>query len=154
MSTKSREDLMIERLFGKLELDENKQLKQEPLQRVYAEAVAEDDRVKHLTLQDIQNVGEFNRDFLGAFGQVGSDFIIEQAKADDDLGAMDLTADIAGNLFSVTFSRPTGDNPTENDWAAAFGLGMGVPKPTGFEASLREKTRAAFFSSDEDEDEE
>lgn len=154
MSTKSREDLMIERLFGKLELDENKQLKQEPLQQVYAESVAEDDRVKHLTLQDIQNVGEFNRDFLGAFGQVGSDFIIEQAKADDDLGAMDLTADIAGNLFSVTFSRPTGDNPTENDWAASFGLGLGVPKPTGFEASLREKTRAAFFSSDEDEDEE
>lgn len=154
MSTKSREDLMIERLFGKLELDENKQLKQEPLQLVYAEAVAEDDRVKHLSLQDIQNVGEFNRDFLGAFGQVGSDFIIEQAKADDDLGAMDLTADIAGNLFSVTFSRPTGDNPTENDWAASFGLGLGVPKPTGFEASLREKTRATFFSSDEDEDEE
>ncbi|ANZ49075.1 hypothetical protein BIZ82_gp226 [Erwinia phage vB_EamM_EarlPhillipIV] len=154
MSTKTREDLIVERLFGKLELDDSKKLVQAPLTEVYTAAVAEDDRVKHLSIEDIQNVGEFNRDFLGAFGRVGSDFIIEQAKADDDLGAMDLTADIAGNLFSVTFSRPTGENPTENDWAAAFGLGMGVPKPTGFEAELRKKTRDAFFSSDEDEDEE
>ncbi|ANZ50422.1 hypothetical protein PHOBOS_232 [Erwinia phage vB_EamM_Phobos] len=151
MSNKSREDLLIEKLFGTFELNSDNKLEQAPIVQVYETALGEDERVKHITMEDVKNLGEFNKDFLGAFGAVGSEFILNQAKADDDLGAMDLTADIGGNLFSVTFSRPTGDSPTENDWASSIGLGLGIPKPTSFESQLRDKVRDAFFSDDEDE---
>lgn len=148
MSNKSREDLMIEKLFGTFELDANKHLKQEPIAQAYGELFSADDRFQHMTLKDVENLGDFNKDFLGAFGQVGADFVIEQAKADDDLASLDLTADVAGNLFSLTFSRPANENPSENDWASSFGLGLGIPKPTSFEAALRQKTNAAFFAEE------
>ncbi len=122
-----------------------------------AEAVTQvyvDNLPEGITVETVSTVNDYNKNFLEAYAKTSAPFIIEQAKANPELAALELITEIGGTAFTTAFSRPTGEEPTLNDWAASLQFGIGVPKPLTLDTSLRKKLAKGFLEEDEESSEE
>lgn len=137
-------------------LNEDLSLKAEPLEQIYVDTlplikVGETDY--RLTLDDANAVRQHDANFLEAYGGIASGVIVDRARADKDIAALDLKLDIGNASFSTVFARPTGDEPTKKEWEASIGFGYGVPKSKALEGKLRKGFASAMMASDEEDEE-
>lgn len=107
------------------------------------------------TLEDADALRQHDANFTELFGGVAGGLIADRAKADSDIGALDLTLDIGNAAFSTVFSRPVTENPTQKEWAASISYGFGSPKSKALEGKLRKEFAKSMMATDEeDEDDE
>lgn len=122
---------------------------QEAVSKVYVDNLPEG-----ITVETVTTVNDYNKNFLEAYAKTSTPFIIEQAKANPELAAIELATEVGGTIFTTAFSRPTGEAPTLNEWAASIQYGIGVPKPSTLDTSLRKKLAKGFLEEDEESSEE
>lgn len=116
--------------------------------------VYEDNLPEGITIETVTTVNDYNKNFVEAYAKTSAPFIIEQAKANPELTALELATEVGGTIFTAAFSRPTGEEPTLNDWASSLQFGIGVPKPTTLDTSLRKKLAKGFLEEDEESSDE
>lgn len=116
--------------------------------------VYEDNLPEGITLETVSTVHDYNKNFVEAYAKTAAPFIIEQAKGNAELAALELSTEVGGTVFTAAFSRPTGEEPTLNDWAASLQFGIAVPKPTTLDTSLRKKLAKGFLEDDDESSEE
>ncbi|QQO90750.1 hypothetical protein pEaSNUABM42_00265 [Erwinia phage pEa_SNUABM_42] len=107
-----------------------------------------------LTIADMDTMDQYRANFHEAFGSITKDLIGEEARKDPELGAMEVTLDIGKTTFSTAFARPTGDAPSQKEWAAAIGFGYSTIKNKALEGALRRDFAKGFLEVEEGEDEE
>lgn len=137
-------------------LNEDLSLKAEPLQKLYEETLPTtkiNDLEYRFTLEDANALRQHDANFLEVYGGIASGVIVDRAKADKDIGALDLKLDIGNASFSTVFARPTGDEPTKKEWEASIGFGYGVPKSKALEGKLRKGFASAMMADDEEDEE-
>ncbi|EFZ6456868.1 hypothetical protein A7C00_000082 [Shigella flexneri] len=128
----------------------------DPMVKIYEETlpvIKVNDTDYRLTLKDADAVRQHDANFLEVYGKVASGLIVEKAKADSEMAAMDITTEIGNASFSTVFSRPTGDTISQKEWAASIGFGYGVPKSKALEGKLRKQFAADMMASDDEDDE-
>ncbi|EJN4219830.1 hypothetical protein NP764_003986 [Salmonella enterica] len=107
------------------------------------------------TLEDADALRQHDANFTELFGGIAGGLIADRAKADSEIGALDLTLDIGNAAFSTVFSRPVTENPTQKEWAASISYGFGSPKSKALEGKLRKEFAKSMMATDEeDEDDE
>ncbi|ANZ48286.1 hypothetical protein ASESINO_273 [Erwinia phage vB_EamM_Asesino] len=137
-------------------LNEDLSLKAEPLQKLYEETLPTtkiNDLEYRFTLEDANALRQHDANFLEVYGGIASGVIVDRAKADKDVAALDLKLDIGNASFSTVFARPTGDEPTKKEWEASIGFGYGAPKSKALEGKLRKSFAAAMMAGDEEDEE-
>tara|TARA_Y100001956_G_scaffold9851_1_gene8637 strand:- start:1642 stop:2100 length:459 start_codon:yes stop_codon:yes gene_type:complete len=134
---------------GKVKFDENHQIEKEPVVKVF-----EDNLPNDWTMTDVTTFTDYTKNFMGAYGEVGGTALAELVKANENIEAIEAVVDCGGVSFGNFFSRPMNEDPTEEDFAASFGFGIALPKPTELESKIRPALGKIFLNDDEDEDEE
>ncbi|EBH2591554.1 hypothetical protein LPQ46_004400 [Salmonella enterica] len=139
-------------------LSEDLALNADPLVKIYEETLPVTkvgDVDYRFTLEDADALRQHDANFTELFGGVAGGLIADRAKADSDIGALDLTLDIGNAAFSTVFSRPVTENPTQKEWAASISYGFGSPKSKALEGKLRKEFAKSMMATDEeDEDDE
>ncbi|EFW7964677.1 hypothetical protein FE819_00250 [Shigella sonnei] len=156
MSTKELAAMIDALETPAMTLDESALLNADPLIKIYEESlpvIKVNDTDYRLTLQDADAVRQHDANFLEVYGKVASELIVEKAKADDELVALDLTTNIGNASFSTVFSRPTGETVGASEWAASIGFGYGVPKSKELEGKMRKVFADAMMAGDDEDDE-
>lgn len=141
---------LVAELDQKFTLDDNNLFSgAESVGKVYTDNLPEG-----ITVETVTTVNDYNKNFLEAYAKTSTPFIIEQAKKNPELAAIELATEIGGTIFTSAFSRPSGEEPTLNEWAASIQYGIGVPKPATLDTSLRKKLAKGFLEDDEESSEE
>ena len=64
-----------------------------------------------------------------------------------------MTLDVGKTTFSTAFARPTGDNPSQKEWAASIGFGYSTIKNKSLEGALRRDFAKGFLEVEEEDEE-
>ncbi|QVW28776.1 hypothetical protein pEaSNUABM8_00279 [Erwinia phage pEa_SNUABM_8] len=115
--------------------------------------VEPNDKGEHqLTIENMDSLDKYRANFHEALGTVTAPLIAEKAKADPEIGAMEVKLKVGETTFSTAFARPTGDAPTQKELAASIGFGYSTIKNKGLEGKVR-KDFAKLWLETEEEDE-
>lgn len=106
------------------------------------------------TMADADALRQHDANFLEVYGEVTADLIRDAVKENEDIGALELKAEIGNASFTTAFARPTGENVNKKDWAASLGFALGTPKPKALEGKVRKAFATAMMSAMDEEDEE
>lgn len=130
-------------------------LKAEPLVNIY-ESTLPTTKVGEVdyqfTLDDANALRQHDANFTELFGGIANGLIVDRAKNDDAIAALDLTLDIGNAAFSTVFSRPITENPSQKEWAASISYGIGVPKSKALEGRLRKEFAKSMMAADDEEE--
>ncbi len=115
--------------------------------------VEPNDKGEHkLTIDDMNAVDKYRANFHEALGTITAPLIAAKAKADPEIGAMEVKLQVGETTFSTAFARPTGDNPSQKELAASIGFGYSTVKNKGLEGKVRKEFAKAWLEADEEED--
>ncbi|QXO09705.1 hypothetical protein pEaSNUABM11_00281 [Erwinia phage pEa_SNUABM_11] len=101
-----------------------------------------------------ENMDQFRKhdaNFLEAYGTVLTPLVGEHVRANADVAQMDLTTEVGNSKFSVVFARPTGETPSEKEWASSVGFGYATPKAKSLEGKVRKDFGKSFFETEDEE---
>lgn len=114
--------------------------------------VTPNDKGEHqLTVDNMNTLDKYRANFHEALGTVSSTLIAQAAKKDPEIGAMELQLNVGDTTFSTAFARPTGDNPSQKDYAASIGFGYSTPKNAALGGKISREFAKQFLESDEEE---
>lgn len=105
-----------------------------------------------LTIDNMDVLDKYRANFHEALGTVTAPLIAERAKADPEVGAMEVKLKVGETTFSTAWARPTGDTPSQKELAASIGFGYSTIKNKGLEGKVRKEFAKAWLEAD-DEDE-
>lgn len=103
-----------------------------------------------ITIDDVTAIDNSVAKWHEAYSSVTSGIIAEKVK-DPEIAAMELSVEIGSRNFSTTFSRPTGDAPTQKEYAASIGFGYSTPKSKALEGKVRKEFAKKFFEEEDEE---
>lgn len=114
--------------------------------------VEPNDKGEHkLTIENMDSLDKYRANFHEALGTITAPMIADKAKADPEIGAMEVKLKVGETTFSTAFARPTGDTPSQKDLAASIGFGYSTVKNKGLEGKVRKEFAKLWIEEDEDE---
>lgn len=133
----------------------------ESVNRVYAETlptltvdVPEDHKGKltyQVTPENMDSFRKHDANFLEAYGTVVAPVMGARARNNTDVAQLDLTVNVGNADFSAVFARPTGETPTEKEFASSIGFGYSTPKAKSLEGKIRKDFGKSFFETEDEE---
>lgn len=105
-----------------------------------------------LTIDDMNAVDKYRANFHEALGTITAPLIAAKAKADPEIGAMEVKLQVGDTTFSTAFARPTGDAPTQKELAASIGFGYSTTKSKALEGKIRKEFAKAWLEADDEEE--
>ena len=139
-----------------IELDEDNKFGKETIESLtanYSDALPtiKTEHGEHkITIDDVTTIDESISKWHEAYSIVTSDIIAEKAK-DPEIAALELDIGIGKRTFTTTFSRPSGDAPTQKEYAASIGFGYSTPKSKSLEGKVRKEFAKKFFEEEDEE---
>lgn len=115
--------------------------------------VEPNDKGEHkLTIENMDAIDTYRANFHEALGTITAPLIATAAKADPEIGAMEVKLDVGKTTFSTAFARPTGDNPSQKELAASIGFGYSTVKSKGLEGKVRKEFAKLWMEADEEDE--
>lgn len=136
---------LAKRLTGNVAFNETHQLVKEPIVEIFEKGLPNE-----WTMKEVTDFTDYTKNFMGAFGEVGGAALANHVKQHEDIETLEAVVDCGGVQFGNFFSRPMNEEPTEEDYAAAFGFGIAMPKPASLEKEVRPSLGKLFFDEDEE----
>lgn len=137
---------LANRLTGQVKFDDTHQVVKAPIIEVFEKGLPNE-----WTMKEVNDFTDYTKNFMGAFGQVGGTALAEHVKQHEDIETLEAVVDCGGVQFGNFFSRPMNEEPTEEDFAAAFGFGIAMPKPASLEKEVRPSLGKLFFDEEDEE---
>lgn len=107
-----------------------------------------------LTIADMDTMDTYRANYHEAFSSITKDLVGEEARKDPELGAIELSLDIGKTTFTTAWARPSGDKPTQKEYAASIGFGYATPTNKALEGKLRKEFAKGFLEVEEEDEEE
>lgn len=139
-------DELTNRLTGKVSFNDNHQVEEKPIIDVFEEGLPNE-----WTMKEVTDFTDYTKHFMGAYGKVGGEALANHVKDNENIEALEAVVNCGGVQFGNFFSRPMNEEPTEEDFAAAFGFGIAMPKPASLEKDVRPSLGKLFFDEDDEE---
>lgn len=77
----------------------------------------------------VDDLDKFRTNLFEAFSTVAAKQIATVVKEEEDLNAAEIQMNIGQVSYNASWARPASEKPTEKEWAASIGFGMGMPQP-------------------------
>lgn len=107
-----------------------------------------------LTIENMDTIDTYRANFHEAYGSITKDLIGEAVRKDPEIGALEVDLEVGKTKFSTAFARPTGDAPSQKDWAASVGFGYSTVSNKALEGKLRKEFAKSFLEVEEEDEEE
>jgi len=148
---------------GKIELDKEFDYSPESKAKLVGEfskamptiKVEPNEKGEHqLTIDNMNTLDKYRANFHEALGTITAPLVAAAAKADPELGAMEAKLEVGDTVFSTAWARPTGDAPTQKEYAASIGFGYSTPKNSALGGKIAREFAKNFLEQEEDEEDE
>lgn len=116
--------------------------------------VEPNDKGEHqLTIDNMNTLDKYRANFHEALGTVTAPIIADAVKSDPEIGAMELQLKVGETTFSTAFARPTGDKPSQKEYAASIGFGYSTLKNSALGGKIAREFAKNFLETDTDDEE-